>query len=315
MCAAPFLLAGAPKQADRSPASLQWGIYQMYWGRANTRYRSALDGQFKKLATTPDYVMYYRDLGRPFPKEGVKVIREAGATPIISLELWNWHDSRPKQLPNIIEGKYDPAFRQWAEDAKADGGRVLLRFGFEFNGDWFTWGGDPERFVAAWRRVRGIFNEVGASNVEWVWAANVTSHPDGPANDLTRYYPGDEFVDWVAVDGYNWGDGFKEWHRWSSFEELFHTVLDRFAKLYPDKPVMIAEFGCPEGKPNQKSTWIREAYRSILRRPQIKAVVWFNLDKRREGELDFRIDTSPESLQAFNETFARKRDGRSDGGK
>lgn len=257
-----------------------------------------------ELASEPDYVMFYRDLRCPYPKAPIKIIRERGATPIISLELWSWHNWQRKQLPNIAAGEYDDHFRRWAEDARRDGGRVLLRFGFEFNGDWFTWGGDPELFVRAWRRIRKIFDDVGASNVEWVWAANVTSHPGGPENDMQRYYPGDAMVDWVAVDGYNWGDDYKEWHRWSSFDELFSPVLDRFNKLYPSKPVMISEFGCPEGKPGQKAAWIHDAHLALLRRPQIKAVVWFNLDKRREGELNFRLDSSPESLQAFNETFA-----------
>jgi mannan endo-1,4-beta-mannosidase len=307
--AAPFLLSA---DRDQSRRPLEWGIYQIYVGAP--RFRAMLDGEMAKLASKPDYVMFYRDLDRTFPKKGVDIIRSVGATPIISLELWKWHDAKVKQLPRIVAGEFDGFFRKWAEDAKKDGRRVLLRFGFEFNGDWFTWAGDPKGYVRAWKRIRSIFAEVGADNVVWVWSPNITSHPGSPENRMHAYYPGDEHVDWVAVDGYNWGDDHKPWHKWTSFEGLFADVLDDFAKRYATKPVMIAETGCPEQDAGQKAAWVRATYKAILRRPQVRAVVWFNLDKRREGELDFRVDSSPLSLAAFNETFAKPARGKSRSG-
>ncbi len=301
LCVTPFLFAGG----TQSRAPLEWGFYQIYWGAKP--FQENLKREVGRLASVPDYVMFYRDLGRPFPQGAADVIHKMGATPIISLELWRWHDNQTKQLPRILAGEWDDFFRKWAEDAKRDGRRVLLRFGFEFNGDWFSWGGDPEAFKAAWRRARDIFDDVGAKNVEWVWSANVTSHPTGPENDMHRYYPGDAGVDWVAVDGYNWGDAYREWHKWSSFDALFDGVLNAFATRYPSKPVMVSEFGSPEGTPGRKAAWVRDAHAAALRRTQLRAVVWFNLDKRREGELNFRLDTSPDALRAFNETFAAKR--------
>lgn len=303
------LWAAAPGLADDAPSravtALDWGIYQIYWN--GPKYRSVLKDQIGKLATGPAYVMFYRDLLRPFPKTGVDAINSVGATPIVSLELWRWHDSKRKYLSGLVAGDYDAYFRKWAEAAKRDGRRVLLRFGFEFNGDWFTWGGDPQAFVRAWRRARRIFDEVGATNVEWVWAANVTSHPSVPENDMHHYYPGDAFVEWVAVDGYNWGDHYREWHSWKMFDELFAKVLKSFAERYPSKRAMVAEFGCPEGTPGQKAAWIRDAHTSARRWPQLQALIWFNFDKRREGELNFLIDSSPASLRAFNTSFAAKR--------
>ncbi len=305
----PFLLAdgasGNKARVVQPRGQLEWGLYEIYTGAE--RYRLRLRRDLEKFATRPDYVMFYRDLGRPFPKSGIDLITEAGGTAIISLELWNWHETKTPRLPQINDGDYDAYFRRWAEAARLDGRRVLLRFGFEFNGDWFSWGGDPKAFVKAWRRARKIFDDVGAVNVAWVWSPNITSHPSTPENSMHAYYPGDAYVDWVGVDGYNWGDGYQVWHRWTSFEKLFTPVLDSLTKTYPDKPLMISEFGCPEGKPGQKSQWIREAYAYLVRRPEVRAVVWFHLDKRGEGELNFRIDTSAGALGAFNETFASPR--------
>ena len=287
---------------SRRSTPLDWGLYQILWSRD---YGQQLATTVSKFATKPKYVTFYRDLGRPYPKFAIDRAAEQGATTIVSLELWEWHGKRKGAfLPAINAGEYDAFFREWAEAAKADGLRVLLRFGFEFNGDWFTWSRDAEAFVAAWRRVHDIFCRAGADNVEWVWAPNVVSCPDVPDNDMHRYYPGDDAVDWIGVDGYNFGEHHDEWHHWQSFDDVFRQVLTDFAKRYPDKRVMITEFGCAPGEDGQREAWIREAFADLQRYPQVAAVIWFNLDKRREGEPDWRIDVSEASLRAFNETFA-----------
>ncbi len=304
------LVAATPPEPDRKGNAgrddkLEWGLYQILWSRA---FGDELDAELARFVSKPNYVMFFRDLDRTFPQFAIDCIAKHGATTIVSLELWKWHGNHGvSYLPQINSGKFDEFLRRWARDARADGRRVLLRFGFEFNGNWFTWGGDPERFVRSWRRAHDIFREVGADKVEWVWAPNVTSVPDTADNGMHRYYPGDAYVDWIGVDGYNFGDDHDEWHRWQSFEDVFDGVLADFQKRYPGKPVMIAEFGCPPGRPAHRAAWIREAHLSLLRRPQVRAAVWFNYDKRREHEPNWRIDATPESLRAFNETFAAPR--------
>jgi len=300
-----LLLADPETRPTPKRERLEWGLYQIHWGR---RFEGILAAELKKYAGRPDYVMFYRDLGRRYPRRSIDAIREHGATPIVSLELWHWMGGRKDAaLPKIAKGDYDGFFREWAQAAARDGKRVLLRFGFEMNGDWFTWSGNPGLFKQAWRRIHAIFVAEKAANVEWIWSPNVQSAPDTPENGMHLYYPGADVVDWVALDGYNFGDDHDEWHKWESFESVFAKVLPEFKKRYAGKPVMIAETGCPPGGGDQRVTWIREAYAHLQGCPQVKAVVWFNYDKRREGEPNWRIDVTPESLAAFNETFARPR--------
>ena len=253
--------------------------------------------------------MFYRDLGRPYPRESCDEIRRRGAVPILSLELWHWGRGRRagSRLPAIVAGEYDAFFRAWARDAKADGAPVLLRFGFEMNGEWFSWSGDPALFVRAWRRAHGIFREEGADHVTWVWAPNVQSAPDVPANSMHAYYPGDDVVDRVALDGYNFGDHHDEWHRWQSFAEVFDGPLGELLARYPGKPVLIAETGCAPGDPEARARWIRDAHAWLVRRPRVEGIVWFHYDKSRQREPDWRIDATPGALEAFNETFAAPR--------
>ena len=119
------------------------------------------------------------------------------------------------------------------------------------------------------------------------------------------YYPGDAYVDWVGVDGYNFGDHHDKWHKWESFEVLFGPLLADLAKRYPNKPLMLAEFGCAVGEAKARQQWIRKAYAYLREKcPRVRAVIWFNYDKRREGEPNWRIDATEGALEAFNETFA-----------
>jgi hypothetical protein len=293
----------AALEQPKPGARIDWGIYQIYWGAE--RFEYFLDLAIDKFASPPDYVMFYRDLGRPFPARAVEIIRKRGAIPSLSLELWQWGGKSTKYLPKINAGEFDDFFESWARDAKAEGGPMLLRFGFEFNGDWFSWSGDPDAYINAWRRVHRIFNRVGADNVRWVWAPNVTSVPDSPANDMHLYYPGAEYVDWVAVDGYNWGVNHDQWHTWQSCQEIFGSVLAEFDRRYPMHPVMLAEIGSVEDTPGRKAQWFTDALAWLSDETRVSAVIWFNFDKRQEGEHDWRIDSTDESLEAFNQSFAK----------
>ena len=65
-------------------------------------------------------------------------------------------------------------------------------------------GNKPGEYVAAWRHVHDIFAAAGATNATWVWCpyADVTPQP-APS---PSYYPGDAYVDWTCLDGYNWAN-------------------------------------------------------------------------------------------------------------
>ena len=86
---------------------------------------------------------------------------------------------------------------------RAPAAAAAISFGHEMNGYWYPWGftgTTAAQFVAAWRRIHGLFAAAGASNVIWVWNPNVISAE--PQLELSAYYPGDEYVDWVGVTGY-----------------------------------------------------------------------------------------------------------------
>ena len=200
----------------------------------------------------------------------------------------------------VTDGSFDALIEARADDVKAFAKPVYLRFGAEMNGNWYAWSGpqndnDPSSFVAAWRHIHDIFSRVGADNVIWVWAPNADSKPGGVAvtswNNWRNYYPGDRYVDWVGIDGYNWGTPGGDWQ---SFREIFSPIYKDYSSR---KPIMIAETSSVE-EGGSKRVWIRYAKRWIKRHPSVKALCWFdtNLSATR---IDWRINSSGGAFRAF----------------
>ncbi|HYG96563.1 MAG TPA: Ig-like domain-containing protein, partial [Solirubrobacterales bacterium] len=146
-----------------------------------------------------------------FPLNEFNSIRSRGSIPMYS---WGSQSipatlNQPNfQLSDVIEGRHDAYIRKWATAAAAWGKPFFLRFNWEMNGQWFAWhegvnGNKTGESVAAWRHVHDIFTEVGATNATWVWCPNVD--PEGHHLKLPGLYPGDAYVDWTGLDGYNWG--------------------------------------------------------------------------------------------------------------
>jgi hypothetical protein len=192
----------------------------------------------------------------------------------------------------------------------------MLRWAHEMNGDWYSWGGyknggatttgygdptkadGPERYVAVYRRVHFLFDSLGVTNVTWAWVPNIMWAPNDPCNNVRNYWPGSDVVDWIGMDGYNWGTS-APWSTWKSFESLFrgtYTVLTSLA----DKPFLIGEFASSEVG-GDKAAWITDAYQTIQNGfPKIKMAPWFDLNK----ETDWRIASSPASLAAYRNAIA-----------
>jgi hypothetical protein len=106
-----------------------------------------------------------------------------------------------------------------------------------------------------------------------------------------RFYPGDRYVDWAGVDGYNWGGRFP----WKSFRDLYARSYRDLLRL-TNRPLMIGEVGCGEVG-GSKSSWLRLMFRRDLpRMSHFRAVVWFD-DTDEKGDL--RIDTSSSALHSF----------------
>lgn len=244
-----------------------------------------------------------------FQKAQYDVVRQRGYIPLVDWasfdydapELLNQPDF---SLSTIINGQHDEFIRQWATQAREWGHPFFLRFNWEMNGWWFPWnegvnGNRPGEYILAWRHVHDLFTEVGAQNVTWVWCPNVINPKTIP---LVSLYPGDEYVDWLCMDGYNFGTHPSDPDRWRSFGVLFRETYAALQDLSPTKPIMIAETASTE-EGGSKASWIWNAFAHDLPElfPEIKAVVWFNWNIH---GMDWVIESSPSSQEAFVRSIA-----------
>ncbi len=271
---------------------------------------AALTTYVNQVGRSPAVVMWFQgwaqgDASR-FPRADMDAVVKAGAMPMLTWEPWNWtgETNQPNYALNTItNGAHDTYIRQWARDAAAWGKPFYLRFGHEMNSDWYPWsaqanGNSATGYINAWRHIVTIFRQAGATNIRWVWCVNVSYSGSTP---FAQTYPGDAWVDWVALDGYNWGTA-ETWASWESFADTFAASYDELAKL-TNKPMMISEVASTE-EGGDKAAWIKDGFLTALpkRFPRIRAVIWFNETK----EAAWAINSSPTAQQVFRAVVAAK---------
>lgn len=191
----------------------------------------------------------------------------------------------------IAQGNFDGYVKNWASRMKVflggtdgiygntDDRRAYLRLGHEMNGNWYAWSAakgnnSPNDFVQMWRRVKDIFSGQGldSNHLQWVWAVNNTDVGNFRAES---FYPGHTYVDWMAIDGYNWGTS-QTWSSWQSPAQVFGNMISRL-KVLSNKPIAITEFSS-SSVGGDKLTWMTQAFQYFSQQG-IKMAVSFNQDK------------------------------------
>lgn len=308
---------GPPPSSDR----IYWGA--LVEGAAPTGSNLAASGLFGRFEKNAGKKMAILHWGLPWKMNGgfmafqssyMTAVRQRGSIPFLdwgSFELGKGINQPAFQLRDIYEGSYDSYIRQFARDAKAWGHPFFVRFDWEMNGDWqFPWseklnGNQPGDYVKMWRHVHDIFTQEGTRNISWVWCPNIASDKTTP---MSSVYPGDAYVDWTCLDGYNKDE------IWLDFEQVFgadginwlHNSYQEITSLAPNKPLVIGETASLEAGDggSKKAEWIRNALQTQLpsRFPKVQAVLWFNWDDR-NPDYSFPIESSQAAKQAFAESI------------
>lgn len=260
----------------------------------------------RSLGTTFPIIQVYTAWGdkpdQQFPQTITRAISEVGSVPLVTWEPWltDFQSARHPGLPlpadrdahglaAIARGDYNFYVDAWAAEARRFGKPLLVRFAHEMNDAYrYPWGpqhNSKEEFIAAWRHVVARFRAAGATNVLWVWSPHVAYE----YWDL--YYPGDEYVDWVATGVLNFGP-IAQWSQWWTFAEIFGTRYERLAAF--GKPIMIAEFGSL-AVGGDRTQWYDEALTDWPRRyPVVKALVFFHVGADQTvtyQRVDWRVTT------------------------
>jgi hypothetical protein len=240
----------------------------------------------------------------PFPTKAMQAVRNFGTIPFLSWSSQSTPASIEQpdfQLADVIDGSYDSYLTSFAREAARWKHPFFLRFDWEMNGNWFAWGNGangnrPGEYVAAWRHVHDIFTKVGATNATWVWCPYANAKD--AYSQLHSYYPGNRYVDWTCLDGYNWGRAPANPQPWMSFERIFGRSYRAITRqIAPGKPMLLGEIAS-NGAGRSKAAWIRQMFRTLVGRYQrIRGLIWFNQFDR---GITWPIETSPGAVRAFS---------------
>jgi hypothetical protein len=236
----------------------------------------------RKLAIGHSFVRWGHGLGS-LPAWHVA----AGRTPLLSF-------GKGVSARAVAAGRYDAYLTSLARSVGALGRPVLLRYAWAMDSQVRR---DPVRsgpaYVAAWRHVHDLFAAQGVGG-SWVWAPDADAFA-GARGGVDRYWPGDDYVDWVGADGFNPGtcDGRSGWRDFGAIFQAFYAW-----GTAKGKPLMVSETGTVEdpADPGRKRAWFEDAASTLARSMlQVRALVYFD----QGGRCDWRPDTSTQSLRGF----------------
>jgi glycosyl hydrolase family 26 len=236
----------------------------------------------------PGIVVYYSSWDEPFSTSFAQTAWDHDAYVLVQLE--------PKgvTLTSIATGGSDAYLRSYADAVVAFGHPVILSFGHEMNGDWYSWGyghASPAKFVAAWRHVVRVFRAAGAANVTWLWTVNSVQ---GASSSLSQWWPGAAWVDWTGIAGYFY-------RATDTFDWVFGSTIAGI-RTFSRAPMLIAEAAV--GTTANRESQIDSLFAGV-RAQRLAGVVWF--DAAQHAGLyhqDWHLEDDPAAIAAFTAAVA-----------
>lgn len=243
--------------------------------------------------------------GPLFPTRQARAMAKKGSTVFVKIEPWDPSPDKKKInfLRAIINGKYDRDFKRFAYHAQKfmqeTGKSFFLSFGHEMNFDksaWakkrnvnsYPWAGNPDLYKKAYIHVYKLMSKM-APGITWVWNINVDA-------EASAYYPGDQYVDWVALDGYDTTGKRGTEHLFNgNLQDPKNPKILTYLKSLK-KPIMIGEFACGKDNPQCLTDFLDFTAND----PAIAGIVYFNRDKE-----DSWAITQPKEQQAWSKAMQK----------
>ena len=197
----------------------------LYAPKSNSQVKAFTAGTGIK----PKLLVYYSGWPQPFREGFATTAAQEGAVPLVQI------NPTDISISAIANGKYDSYLNTYAMAVRAYHHPIILSFGHEMNGYWYSWGNthtSPATFVAAWRHIVTFFRKLSVRNVTWLWTVN-TIHRHGRVPSPAPWWPGKSYVNWVGIDGYYTDSS-------ALFASVFGPTIVAIRALTHD-PVLIAE--------------------------------------------------------------------------
>jgi mannan endo-1,4-beta-mannosidase len=217
------------KSTPPRPGSVRYlGVYEP---DAPSSY-AGIDQFAQAIGRQPNMVSYYSRWKVPFQAGFAAEAAKHGAVTVVQI------DPLGVSLASIAAGQYDGYLRSYAAAVRAFGGQVVLSFGHEMNGNWYSWGYQhtaAKDFVAAWRHIVTVFRAQGATNATWLWTVNVVD-ADPYIPTPGPWWPGSSYVNWVGIDGYYDLPS-------QNFSQVFGPTIAAVRGLTSSAPILLSETG------------------------------------------------------------------------
>ena len=203
----------------------------------------------------------------------LQAIQASGQRPFVTLEPWPDQTITPAPsalLGDVAAGKYDQRIQALALEIKAFGSPVLLNWGHEMENvtGRYPWANRNARLYRDAYRHFVTRARLSANNFVFVWS---------PVGDkgLERYWPGEEYVDYVGISVFEFPAFDQDYHHQTtrSFHDLLSEKYARVSKYH--KPIVIVECGVTGSKEYQLS-WLAGAVRDLVNFPLVEALIYFN---------------------------------------
>jgi Glycosyl hydrolase family 26 len=318
--------------------NLDWKSETLAEHRANLGHSPAVAVQFSDIP--------YDRATWEHTKSAVRQVRENGGVLLLTLEAHAGLDAVSPDVISLLA--YDLL------DLNTHGVPVIVRFAHEMNGSWYAWGQQPAHYKAVFRQVADAIHRIAPGSA-MMWAPNYAggypffggqfgAQPGTEAfRDLDTdgdgaltmnddpygpYYPGDQYVDWVGISLYHWGNH----HPWGNnditepdkFSEMLTGTysgtagddlpIPDFYHVYGEEhhhPVAIVETAAiftpsrhGESELSVKQAWWKQVFSDETRKrfPKLKMINWFEWRKFEieiNDYVDWRAAGSPAIKNAF----------------
>ena len=232
---------------------------------------SVIDYYEKKIGQKPSVLVIFPRIRiwSEFPIEEAVGAASKGVIPLIYAEVGS------VKLEDIANGKYDRGIQKFADSAIEYGekyGGFLISTMREMNGNWYSWGQKSRLFKKTWKQIWKNFEDRKANEyATWVWEVFCPEAAGRNVDYPERYYPGDEYVDWIGLSAFSRA-GYRSGTK--SFSSLVGTTYREMRWKHRDKPVMMSEFGKTIG--SGQARWLRNAFKTIKSWPGMKAATFWN---------------------------------------
>ncbi len=300
--------ADVPRPAGASGRPVVFGAAQAaYGGRTPQQAVTSLQSSIRRPLAV---VRIYDSWESTFPDPYISWLRRSGHSVFVSIRPKRSNGSVIKWADIARARRGDALYAemtQWAENIKAFGAHLYLAFHHEPEIRKSAAYGTPAEFVRAWHTFVEVMRSAGVRNAEYAWTvaeSNFFVPPTDPRY-APHFYPGDAYVDDIAVDAYNMYCLRTDHHYqqpWRSLRTVLVPLM-AFARARPGPGLMLAEWGTPEdvNAPGRKAQWFNEA-RQLFKEPgyaRFKAMLYWNQISTNFANCNFKVATSQSALNAF----------------